>query len=161
MVQSVSHIKIARGIERHSPRIAELSWLGPCHANDFDRLVVRIEDLDAAIAEFANVLASGAVHANVIRIAQLAFAGAGLSISSKEFAVAGKNLNAVIARIGDVQTVMSIDAKSFGPIELTRSRPGLAEASEEFDRKIFALIGKLKFLDAFNFAVFADKYFPA
>src|SRR5438876_513802 len=128
MVQSISHIKIAARVEGHSPRIAELGWLGPCHANDFDRPVVRIEDLDAAIAEFANVLTSGTVHANVIRIAQLAFTSAGLSISSKKFAIAGKNLNAVIARIGDVQTVVSIDTKSFRPVELTRSRPRLAEA---------------------------------
>ena len=74
MILRVGHVKISSGIQRHSPRIIELPWFGAGTADDFDRLIVGIKYLDAAVAEFAHILPPGGTHTNVVRVAQLAFA---------------------------------------------------------------------------------------
>src|SRR5882672_9297352 len=116
MVLRIRHIQISRRIERHAPRIAESSWLGSRAADDFERLIIGVKNLDAAVAEFADVLPPGGIHANVVRIAQLAFARAGFAVGAYEGSVARKDLDAVIAGVGDVKPVLGIHAQAFGTV---------------------------------------------
>ena len=59
IVQRVGHVKIALGIQRDAPRIAELAGRAARAAQDFQRLVIGVKYLDAAVAEFADELQPG------------------------------------------------------------------------------------------------------
>jgi hypothetical protein len=102
MVQGIRHVKIAGGIERNAPWIAEAARFRAGTADNFDRLIMRIENLDPAIAEFTDVLIARCVHAHIVWITQLAFACAGLSVRANEFSITRKDLNTMIARISNV-----------------------------------------------------------
>ena len=106
MVLRIGYIKVPGRIQRNTPWIAELSGFSARSTDDFDRAIIGIKDLDPAIPELANILASGSVDANIIRVAQLAPARACFSISAKELAVARENLNAVITRISNIKSVL-------------------------------------------------------
>src|SRR6266576_6220756 len=74
VILGVGHIKISGRVQRHSPGITEATRLGAGTADDLDRPVVGIEYLDAAVSEFAHILSATGIHANVVWVAQLAFA---------------------------------------------------------------------------------------
>ena len=97
-----------------------MTRLGAGAANDLDWLIVCIEDLNPAIAEFADVLPPGPVHANIVGITQLAFAAPGLSIGAQEFAVPIENLDAMIAGVRDIDPILRIYADAFRPIKIAR-----------------------------------------
>ncbi len=72
IVQRVGHVKIALGIQRDAPGIAELPRRAARAAQNFQWLVLGVKYLNAAVAEFADVLQSAGVHAHVVRIAEFA-----------------------------------------------------------------------------------------
>ena len=72
VILRVRHIEIPLRIEGQTPRIIELSRLRSRSADDFDKPAVRVENLNPAVAEFANEHQSLRIHANVVRIAELA-----------------------------------------------------------------------------------------
>src|SRR5204863_2890992 len=69
MILRIGDIKIARGIEGHTPGIAEAARFGARAANDFNGLAVRVEHLDTAVAELAHILPTGRIDANIVGIA--------------------------------------------------------------------------------------------
>src|SRR5437870_5788125 len=97
VILRVRHVEVTGGVQRHTPRVAEPAWHHARTANDLQRLIVRIEDLDTAVAKFANVLPPCGIHTNIVRITQFAFARAGLAVGPDELAVSGKDLDAMIA----------------------------------------------------------------
>src|SRR6185369_4085489 len=66
MIAGVGHVKIAVRIERDAPGIAKLAGVAACAAENFHRLIVRIKNLDAAIAELANKLKSLRIDAHIV-----------------------------------------------------------------------------------------------
>src|SRR6266568_7797324 len=114
MVLRIGDVEISGGIQRDAPWIAELARVGAWATDYFQRVAGGIENLDAAVAEFADVLTAGAIDADVVRIAQFAFACARLAVGADEFAIAIKDLDAMIAGVGDEEMVLLIDAKAFG-----------------------------------------------
>src|SRR3954462_9973395 len=58
MVLRIGDVKISFGIKGDAPWIGELAGFTSRLAHDFHRLIIRIEDLDAAVAELTNILAS-------------------------------------------------------------------------------------------------------
>src|SRR5262245_32400109 len=106
MVLRIGYIKVARGIEGDAPGITELARFSAGSTDDLNRAIVGIKYLNATVSEFADILATGAVDANIIRIAQFAQAGASFSIHAKEFALTREDLDAMIAGIGDVKSVL-------------------------------------------------------
>src|SRR5690349_5689523 len=127
MILRIRHVKIASRIECHAPRIAELAGFAAGTTDNLDRLIVGIEHLDAAVAEFAHVLPAVFIHADIIRIAEFTGRSAGPAMAAQKFAFAGVNLDPMIARIGHVEIVVRIDAQSFGPVEIIRTLAALAE----------------------------------
>src|ERR1035441_6516607 len=110
MVLGVGHVEVARRIQGHAPGIAELSRSCARAADDFKRLVIRIEYLDAAVAELTDILPPRRVHTDVVGVAQFALALARLAIGAEELAVAGEDLDAVVAGVGHVNTVLGLEA---------------------------------------------------
>src|ERR1035441_9035143 len=139
MVLGVGHVEVARRVKGYAPGIAELSRRCARAANDFKRLVIRIEHLDAAVTELTNVLPPYRIHADIIWVAQLAFALARFAISADELAVAGKDLDAVVAGVGHVDPVLGLGAHPFRAVELARRVAGMAESGQQ----LLAARGKL------------------
>jgi len=106
MVLRISHIKVSGRVQSHTPRVAELPRFSARTANDLNRAIVCIKDLNTAIPKFADILASRVVDANIIRITQLASTGAGFAVSAEKLTVAGENLNAMVTGIGDIKSVL-------------------------------------------------------
>src|SRR6267143_947060 len=127
MILRIRHIKIPARVERHAPGVRKSPGLRARPSDDFNWPVVRVENLDAAVAELADKLVSICVDANVVGITQVAFARASPAIRTDELPVARKNLDAMIARVRHVKPVLRIHANPFGPIELTRSDAGFAD----------------------------------
>src|SRR5438552_2864449 len=117
MILRVRDVEISSRIERHSPGIAELTRFQPWPTNDFDRLIFRVKNLDAAVAEFADVLPAGGIHANIVGIAQLALVSTWLAVRANKFSFARKNLNPMIAGISHINPVLGIHAQTFRPVE--------------------------------------------
>src|SRR5512138_1206343 len=107
MVLRVRDVEVASRVERDTPGIAEAAGFGAAAAEDFDGAVIAIENLDAAVAELADVLPTVPIDANVVRIAEFAQAFARLAVDAEQFAVARKNLDPVIAGIGDIHSVLA------------------------------------------------------
>ena len=105
MIARIGHVKIAVGIERDAPRIAELTGVATRAAQNFHRLIAGIENLDAAVAEFTNELQPAGINADIVGITHFTFDAAGLPVSAKPFAVGREDLNAMIAGIGGVYAV--------------------------------------------------------
>src|ERR1035441_10037383 len=139
MVLGVGDIEVARRIQGQAPGITELAWRGAWAADDFQRLVIRIEYLDAAVAELTDVLPSRCIHADVVGVTQFTVALARLAMGADELAVAGKDLDAVVAGVGHVDSVLGIDAHPFRAVKLARRVAGMAEAGQQ----LFAAGGKL------------------
>src|SRR5271166_2062489 len=118
MILRIGYIEISCRIQGQAPRIAELAGLGPRTADDLQRHILGIEDLDAAVAEFAHILAAFAVHADIVGIAQLAHAIARLAVRPDESPVTREDLDAVIAGIRHINPVLGVDAKSLRSIKL-------------------------------------------
>src|SRR5258707_14655825 len=121
MVLRISHVKVTCGIEGDAPGIAEFARFTAGPTDDLDQVIVGIEHLDAAVAEFADVLPAVFIDANVVRIAEFAGRSAGTTMAAEQFAIAGVNLDAVITGISDVEIVVRIDAQTFGAIEIVRA----------------------------------------
>ena len=88
MILRIGDVKIARGIESDTPRIAEPARLRARTADDFNRLIIRIKDLDAAVPKLADILPSGCIHTDVVRITHFAFSRAGFAVGTNELTIA-------------------------------------------------------------------------
>src|SRR2546422_435024 len=99
MIAGVSDVKVAVGIERDAPRIAELAGFAACAAQNFHRLIARVENLNAAVAKLADKLETLRIDTHVVRITQFAFAATRRAIRTEPFAIGRKDLNAMIARV--------------------------------------------------------------
>src|SRR5436309_718436 len=106
VILRIGNVKVSGGIQRDTPGIAEAARLGAWPAYDFERFILCAKHLDTAVAEFADVLTPGRIHANVVRIAQLAFANPCLSVSANKFPITRENLNAMIAGIGNINPIL-------------------------------------------------------
>ena len=73
-------------------------------------MILGVKDLDAAIAKFADVLPASSIHADVVGVAEFSPGFARFAIGANELAIAGKNLDAMIARIRDIEAILGIDA---------------------------------------------------
>ena len=129
----VCYVKILRRVQSYAPWVSKAAGLRARAADDFNGPVVCVKYLQPAVAELAYVLPPGLVHTNVVRITQFTQAFSGLTIGAQEMAVTGKNLDAMIARIGHIQTVLGVHAQTFRPVEFTWTGAGMAEAAQEFD----------------------------
>src|SRR5206468_3361509 len=105
MVLGISHVKIPRGIECHAPRVAKVARGRARTSEHLEELVVCVENLDAAVAKFANVLPACTVDANIIWITEFALTLAALAVRPDEFAFAREDLDAMVARIGNIKPV--------------------------------------------------------
>ena len=133
VILGIGYVKIAGGIEGDAPRIAELTRLATRTANDFDGVIVGIENLNPAVAEFANILAPFTIDADIVRIAEFSGTGPGTSMAAEKLSATRIYLDPVIAGICDVQIVMGIEAQPFGPVEIVRTLAALAESELELD----------------------------
>src|SRR5829696_9032317 len=120
MIPCVRDVEISFRIEGQTPRVAETSRFGSCAADDLDRPILPIKDLNPAVAKFADKLMTLAVHAHIIGIAHLAQPGSGLAKAGGPRAVRCKDLNAMIARIGHMQSLIGTKAQAFRAVELAR-----------------------------------------
>src|SRR6266404_9641927 len=118
VILGVGLIKISGRVQRDSPGITETTRFGAGTADDLDRPVVGIEYLDAAVAEFTHILSALGINTNIVGIAQFTFARTRLAVGAQEFAVAGEDLNPMIARVRDINAVLGVNAQSFRTIEL-------------------------------------------
>src|SRR6266436_4214146 len=158
MVLRISHVKISRRIERDTPGIAELPGFSAGPANDLNRAIICIKYLNPAVSKFADILASAIVDANIIRIAQFASTGARFSIGAKELALSREDLNAMVTGIGDIKSVLRIDAQSFRSIEITGAIAGLPERIQNLCRGgTIRIWGQAETLDPLHWTIFADK----
>src|SRR5881409_1872815 len=110
MVSRVRHIKVAVGIKRERPRIIELTRRRSSTAKDLERPIRGVENLNAAVAEFADILSTVAVDLYVVGITQFSGPAAGPAVSLEPLPVRRKNLDAMIAGIGHVEAVVGADA---------------------------------------------------
>src|SRR3954470_6300548 len=106
MIPGVGDVEVAAGIEGDRPWVAHFARRGAGAAEHFDEAMLRVKDLDAAVAKFADVLKALRVDANVVGITELAGRGAGLAESGDECAVGRKDLDAMIAGVGDVDAIL-------------------------------------------------------
>ena len=105
MIAGVGDVKVAARIERDAPRIVEPARLAAHAAQNFHRLIVRVKNLNAAVAELADELIAAGIDAHVVGITQLALAAAGSPVRAQPFALGRKNLDAMVARIRDVEAI--------------------------------------------------------
>src|SRR5687768_17009114 len=96
MIGGIRHVKVATGIERDRPRIIHLARFRPCAADDFNSAAVRIENLHAAVAKFADESIAIGIDSNVVRITHLTGSGTGAAKSAQELSIRRKDLDAVI-----------------------------------------------------------------
>src|SRR5258707_147736 len=108
MILRISYIKTSCRIKGHTPRIAESSPFCARTADGFQPLIVGIENLDPAVPEFAHILPSSSVDADVVRITELSFRCACFAVLTYEFTLAGKNLNPMIARICHEDAILCV-----------------------------------------------------
>ena len=69
MILRIGDVKISVRVERYAPGIAEFPGGAAGLANDLERLVCRVKDLDPAVAKFANVLVALWIQTDVVWIA--------------------------------------------------------------------------------------------
>src|SRR5437867_3128158 len=131
MILRIGYIEISHRIQRHAPGVAEPPWLRARPADDFNRLIVQIKNLDPAVAKLAHILPPRRIHGYVVRITQLPVGGTRFAVSPNELASAVKNLNAMITRIRHVHPLLRIHTQAFGPIEFTWSRAGMPKTGKE------------------------------
>ena len=105
MISGIRDVKISVGIERDAPRVAELPRIATRAAQNFQRLIARIENLDTAVAELANELQPAGIHADIVGVTEFTFAAAGIAVGAQPFAVGREDLNAMIAGICGVYAV--------------------------------------------------------
>src|SRR5947207_2333871 len=132
MIHGVGDVQVPSRIEREAPRIAESSGRCAGFPEHFHRPMIAIEDLDAAVPELADKLVAFRVHFHVVGITQLALTGTRFAVSFDKFSVRRKNLDAMIARIGDVDTVLPIDAQTLGAIKLSVASPARSQDTHQF-----------------------------
>ena len=65
VVHRIGDIKIAFRVQRHTPGVAELAGRRARPAEDFQRLIVSIKNLNAAVPELADELQPVRVHLHV------------------------------------------------------------------------------------------------
>src|SRR6185436_7770367 len=98
VILRIRHVEVAGGVQRYTPRIVESARRHARTADDLERLVGRVEDLDSTVAEFAHVLPPRGIHADVVGITQLALARAGIAVGTDKAAIAREDLDPMIAR---------------------------------------------------------------
>src|SRR5260370_36163105 len=84
VILGVGNIKTSGRVQRDSPGIGKAPRFCAGTADDLDRPVVGIEYLDAAVSEFAHILSSPGIHANVVWVAKLAFARPRSAVGAQE-----------------------------------------------------------------------------
>ena len=90
MVAGIRDVKITSGIERDGPWIAHLACFTAWPANNFHRPIIRIEHLNAAVAEFADIAVSGRIDPHIVRITQFAGPAARIADVVRNFPSAEK-----------------------------------------------------------------------
>src|ERR1044071_5587597 len=106
MITGISDVEVSVRIQCDAPGIAELAGRAAGPAQNFHRSILGVEDLNAAVAEFAHVLIPGSINAHVIRVTHFAAILTRLAITAQPFSVRPEDLHAMIARIGDIETVL-------------------------------------------------------
>src|SRR5438105_3331845 len=106
MVAGVADVKIAARVERDAPWIIELAGSCASAAEQLDRLVVRIKDLDAAIAELTDELPPIPVNTDIIGITHLTRILTRPPVGAQPFSGWGKDLDTMIAGIGHMDLVL-------------------------------------------------------
>src|SRR6185436_7989397 len=96
VIPGVSNVEISARIEGDAPRIAQLPGRCARSAQDFHRLIVRIKDLNAAVAKFTHILVSGSINPDVIGITHLSGIFTRLAVRSQPFSIRAENLDAVV-----------------------------------------------------------------
>src|SRR5262245_20649349 len=97
MISRIGYVKVSARIERNAPRVVELARAQARLSENFEALVSGVEDLDSAVAKFADVLPAFAVHAHVVRITQFAWPASGLAVTLLPTTLWRKELNAMVA----------------------------------------------------------------
>src|SRR5437667_3762408 len=128
MIHRVGHVEIPFRVERDAPRIAELPGCRAGPAQNLHRLPMRVKNLDAAVAKLAHELKALSIHFHVVRITHLASARSRLAVCRQKLSVRRKYLNAMMARVGDVEPVPRIDAQPLRAVELAIA---IAAASQD------------------------------
>src|SRR5829696_7861202 len=111
--------------------------------------MLAIEDLDAAVAEFTHELKARIIDAHVVRVAEFIGFRARLAVGREPLAITPKDLDSMIARIGNVQSSLCIEGESFRTIKLT------ACGAVATNRRQPLCVATCKGLDAFAQTVLA------
>src|SRR6266702_4418262 len=118
MIHRVGYVKISFRVEGDAPRIAELPGCRAGPAQNLHRLRLRVKNLDAAVAELAHKLKTLSIHFHVVGITHFASARSRPAECRQKLSVRRKYLNAMIARVGDVEPVLCINPQSLRAVEL-------------------------------------------
>src|SRR5262245_47244295 len=153
MIQRVGNVEIAVRIQCDRPWITELPRQSAGPADDLERPILRVKYLDPAVAKFAHVLRAGLVDADVVGITQLAQTASWFAKTPYQGAIARKDLDPMVARVCDMDQVLSIGKKAFRPVELARRISQLSNTPQA----LLAL--RIELLNSFSKAVFADEDF--
>src|SRR5438046_1297196 len=103
MISGIRDVQIALGIQANRTRIITAIRCAANAPNYFNEISVRVENLNPAVAKFAHEFVTGPIDAHIVGITHLATGSAGFPVLANEFAVSRKNLNTMIAGIGDKQ----------------------------------------------------------
>src|SRR5439155_23624165 len=131
MIHRVGDVQVSFCVERHTPRVVELSRRRARAAEDFHRLTVHVKNLNPAVAELADELQALGVHLHVVGITHFPAARPRLPVRAEEFSVRRKSLNSMIARVGHVETVLGVDAQALGAVKLAASAAALTDDTNQ------------------------------
>src|SRR5438552_3192788 len=69
----------------------------------------------------------GLVHADVVRVTEIAQGAACVAVAAQPRAVRGEHLDAVIARVGHIKPVLRVHAQTLGAVEIAVLGPVVAD----------------------------------
>src|SRR4051812_48020406 len=150
MIHGIRHVKVAVRIKRDAPGIKEVPRRSSRLSQNLNWFVVCIQDLDSTVPEFTYKLQACCVGPNIIRIAEFPCSTSRFSVSAEEFSIRRKNLDAMIARISHINSVLRIYAYSLSPVKLTGLISSFAKEAHEI-RSV-----RPEVLHAFRCFIFAD-----
>src|SRR5262245_33005673 len=126
----------AAAIDRQRPRTAELPRRAAGAAPDAERFALQLELLHPAVLQLHHVQGwcSATRTGDVVGIRQLAAFAARSAEAADEFAVGGEDLDAMVARVGDVEVAVGAERHGTDAGELADLGAGRPPTFEEFAR---------------------------
>src|SRR6185436_14134045 len=118
MIARIGNIQVAVRVQRDAPRVVELPRVASRTAEDLDRPLICIKNLDSIAAEFADIFVSRPINSHIVGVAEFPDSVPGPAMSPKPFAITIKNLDSMVAGIGHKKPIVGAEPKALRTIEL-------------------------------------------